>query len=83
MIVTKHPENVSFSRHAIEELGNDDLSTVDAINVLKSQSARIEEEGEQNAHGWTYRLKTNRIVIVVAFISETQIKIVTAWRIGK
>jgi len=40
-ILSQHPENVRFSGHAIRELGNDDLTTTDALNVLKSPHAKI------------------------------------------
>ncbi|MEK6705276.1 MAG: hypothetical protein AABZ06_05765 [Bdellovibrionota bacterium] len=44
-MVQRHPENVRFSKHALDELANDDLTTVDAWNVLKSGDARIVDEG--------------------------------------
>ncbi len=70
---------VVSSRHAKEELANDDLTTVDAMNVLRA--GRILEEAEQQAHGgWTYRVSTDHLVVVVAFESESKLKIVTAWR---
>jgi hypothetical protein len=44
-IVNQRPENIRFSRHAIQELSNDDLATVDALNVLKSPDAKIHHDG--------------------------------------
>lgn len=70
---------VVVSRHASEELASDDLTTVDAMNVLRA--GRILEEAEQQANGtWTYRVHTAQLVVVVAFLSESRLKIVTAWR---
>lgn len=45
-IVSITPSNVSFSGHALKELTNDGLTTVDALNVLKSSDSRIHDEGE-------------------------------------
>jgi hypothetical protein len=70
---------VVSSRHAKEELAKDDLTTVDAMNVLRA--GRILEEAEERPQGsWTYRVHTEQLVVVVAFESASKLKIVTAWR---
>jgi hypothetical protein len=70
---------VVLSRHANEELAKDDLTTVDALNVLRA--GRILEEAEQQTHGaWHYRVHTEQLVVVVAFESASKLKVVTAWR---
>jgi uncharacterized protein DUF4258 len=70
--------SVSFSAHALEELENDKLTTIDAINVLRGG---VVEAPELERGTWRYRVRTNRIVVVVAFRSETHLRVVTAWRI--
>ena len=45
-IVSQHPEAVRFTGHAREELEKDDLTTVDAFNVLKSPDSKIHKDGE-------------------------------------
>ena len=55
---------VAFSKHALEELNKDVLTTVEL------------ERGT-----WRYRVLTNRICVVVAFRSDDEVVVVTAWRI--
>lgn len=69
---------VSWSNHACREMADDDLTVVDCINVLR---AGVVEEGECVSGTWRYRVRTSRIVVVVAFRSETRVVIVTAWRL--
>ena len=71
---------VSFSRHALEEPGKDDLTTVDAINVLRGG---VVSPGELERGSWRYRVRTARLLVVVAFRSETEFVVVTGWRVGR
>ena len=71
---------VSFSRHALRELGKDDLTTVDAVNVLRGG---IVSPGALERGTWRYRVRTARLVVVVAFRSETELIVVTGWRVGQ
>lgn len=68
---------VAPSSHALEEMGKDDLTMVDCINVLRGGWA---EPGEWVNGTWRYRVRTARICVVIAFRSETKLAIVTAWR---
>lgn len=68
---------VVSSRHATQEMADDDLTMVDCINVLRSG---VVEPAELEHGSWRYRVHTQRIWVVVAFRSETRIVIVTAWR---
>jgi Domain of unknown function (DUF4258) len=67
-----------FSGHAEEELAKDELTTYDALNVLRA--GRILEQPEQVHGTWRYRVHTEQMVVVVAFVSESKLKIITAWR---
>ena len=79
-IVQRYPESVRFSKHALDELANDDLTTVDAWNVLKSGDARIVDEGELEKGSYRYRLETNFIMLVLAFQNDGNgLFVVTAW----
>ena len=79
-IVQRHPESVRLSKHALDELANDDLTTVDAWNVLKSGDARIVDEGELEKGSYRYRLETNFIMLVLAFQDDGNgLFVVTAW----
>jgi len=69
--------SVSFSGHAERALADDDLSTVDAINVLRGG---VVQPGEFENGSWRYRVRTQRMVVVVVFRSASAIVVVTAWR---
>jgi hypothetical protein len=69
--------DVAFSGHARRELAKDSLTTVDAANVLRAGSV---DPAEAENGEWRYRVRTQRMAVVVAFRSETELRIVTAWR---
>ncbi|HSO34725.1 MAG TPA: DUF4258 domain-containing protein [Labilithrix sp.] len=69
--------SVSFSKHAEEELAKDNLTMVDATNVLRGG---VVDPGELENGTWRYRVRTVRIAVIVAFRSETELRVVTAWR---
>jgi hypothetical protein len=71
-------DNFVFSGHAETELAKDDLTTFDARNVLRA--GKILEEPELVNGTWRYRVHTERMVVVIAFLSESKLKIITAWR---
>lgn len=68
---------MAFSGHALDALADDELSTVDAVNVLR---AGIVDPAEFEKGCWRYRVRTPRMVVVIAFRSATEIRVVTAWR---
>lgn len=69
---------VSFSKHALEEFRHDHLTTVDCVNVLRGG---VVEPPEQEGDTWRYRVRTARIYVVIAFRSEAELIVVTAWRV--
>jgi hypothetical protein len=71
---------VRFSGHALEELAKDDLTTLDCANVLRGGTV---EPPELDKGTWRYRIRTSRIYVVVAFRSETELVVVTAWRLQR
>ena len=79
-IINQHPERVFFSRHALEELKKDGLTTLDALNVIKSPGARIYTEGEFEKFSYRYRLETANMMVVVTFLELGDgMIVVTAW----
>lgn len=70
--------DTSFSQHARDEMQNDNLTDRDVTNVIRG--GYCESVDFQNGT-WRYRLRTQRIVTVVAFASERELRIVTAWRV--
>ena len=71
--------SVVFSGHALEEMAKDGLTDVDLKNVLRG--GVITEPAEEVKGSWRYRVRTRRMVGVVAFRGETECIVVTAWRI--
>ena len=55
----------------------DGLSDVDAVNVLRGG---VVEPAELEAGTWRYRVRTSRMYFVVVLRSETELRVVTAWR---
>ena len=70
----------TYSKHAKDEMLDDDLTTVDCENVLRGGVVR---PGECEHGTWRYRVETSRITIVIAFRSERELVVVTAWRSGR
>ena len=68
---------ITFSKHARDEIAKDGLNDQDAINVLRGG---VVEPGELENGSWRYRVRTSRMTFVVAFRSDTEARIVTAWR---
>jgi len=69
---------VAFSSHALDEMAKDDLEATDCLNLLRGGVFHPPELIKQE---WRYRVMTPRICVVIAFLSETQLRLVTAWRI--
>lgn len=68
---------VRYSRHALDEMKKDKLTTVDGDDVLGGGWV---ETGELIEGTWRYRVRTARMCFVIAFRSERQFVVVTAWR---
>ncbi|MFN8583355.1 MAG: hypothetical protein U0163_20560 [Gemmatimonadaceae bacterium] len=68
---------VTFSGHAMEEMANDDLATPDCLNLIR---AGVYGGAEQVNGEWRYRVQTSRMCVVITFVSDTRLRVVTAWR---
>jgi len=55
----------------------DALSADEVQQVVRSG---IVEPGELEGGSWRYRVRVGRVVVVVAFRSDVEIVVVTAWR---
>ncbi len=69
--------SVTFSRHAEEEMAKDNLTMVDVTNILRGG---VVDPAEFENGSWRYRVRSARIAVVVAFRSESELRVVTAWR---
>ena len=73
--------DVAWSQHATDALVGRTLSTVDCVNVMRCGAVTTPPSLEHDT--WRYRVQTNRICVVVGFRSETELVVVTAWRIKR
>lgn len=65
---------VSYSQpHAINRLNERSMSMVDCENVLRG--GKIEPNGVNR-----FRVSTNKITVVIEFLSDDEVLVVTAWR---
>src|SRR5688500_1497154 len=74
--VLQHGE-VTHSKHAREEMAKDKITIVDVTNVLRGGWCN---DGECENGGWRYQVRTNSMCVVVEFLSEHEVFVVTAWR---
>ena len=69
--------SVVYSNHALEEMQKDRLTTVDVVNVLRGG---VVDPAERENGSWRYRVRTQKMYVVVVIRSETELKVVTAWK---
>ncbi|MCP5464761.1 MAG: DUF4258 domain-containing protein [Deltaproteobacteria bacterium] len=69
---------IVFSKHCRKEMSDDNLTSVDIINVL--QGGRIIDDPELEKGTYRYRVETPNIIVVIAFCKPHMIRCVTAWR---
>lgn len=81
-IMSDENPQIVFTRHALEEMANDDLDQQDVWNILASDDIRITDEPESSSGGnYKYRVKTNRFCVVVAFFRDaTGMTVITVWK---
>jgi hypothetical protein len=68
---------IVFTDHCNAELAKDDRSTGDCLNAIRG-GAYHEAEFENGS--WRYRIETGKVGVIFQFRSETEILVVTAWR---
>lgn len=64
--------------HAIDRIKERKLSILDCENVMR---AGVVEEAEWENGAWRHQVRTQKIVVVIEFLSEDEVLIVTAWRL--
>ena len=70
--------SLSVTKHCREELAKDRMVFTDVVNVLRC--GQIKEPAEEVKGAWRYRVHTLSFCVVVEFLSETQVRVVTTWR---
>jgi hypothetical protein len=71
---------VRFSKHSLNEMSKDGLTTPDVVSILRSG---IVDAPELERGTWRYRVRTREAYVVVAFRSELSLVVVTAWRLER
>ena len=69
--------HLSFSKHALKEMENDELHSTDCMNVLRGG---VYEPPELIDGTWRYRVSTGRICVVIAIPAQDRVRVVTSWR---
>jgi hypothetical protein len=64
--------------HFMDEMKKDGLTPAECLNCIR---AGVPEEPELVKGTWRYRYRTPRMYTVAAFRSNTEISLVTTWRI--
>ncbi len=70
--------SVVWSRHAREEMRDDEVGETDVVKALRD--GQVFEPPEFERTSWRYRCHTERLVVVIAFRSSTELVVVTVWR---
>jgi hypothetical protein len=68
---------LTLSKHAIARLSERRMNVVDVTNVL--MGGRVDSIDLEDG-SWRYRVSTPHMSVVVAFRSETEMRVVTGWR---
>lgn len=63
---------VTYGDHALKGLDDDKMTTVDAQRTLRGGVA---EPGEYVSGEWRYRIRTDRLVVVVRFTSFEPLRV--------
>jgi hypothetical protein len=71
---------VSWTTHARRELAKDDMTIVDATNVIRCWLYMDPAEQDMTTGDWKYRIHTDFMGIVVKFRSVKQLVVITSWR---
>jgi hypothetical protein len=73
--------DVAWTKHAFAEISADGMTTSDCLNVMRAGA--ITQPADLERGTWRYRIHTNRMCVCVAFRSETELVVITAWRIRR
>lgn len=63
--------------HALERLRQRNISMVDCENVLRGG---VVDPAEWENGAWRYPVRTQKITVIVQFLAEEELMVVTAWR---
>jgi Domain of unknown function (DUF4258) len=63
--------------HALERLRQRNISLVDCENVLRGG---VVAPAEWENGAWRYPVRTQKITVIVQFLDEDELLVVTAWR---
>lgn len=63
--------------HALERMRERQMDMLDCTNILRGGKIN---EGEYENGSWRYKVETGKMSVVVTFLAEDELMIVTAWR---
>jgi hypothetical protein len=65
------------SRHFKQKLRQQHMVMSEVLSALRNGTV---DEAEWENGSWRHRVRTSRLVVVVAFASESELALVTTWR---
>ena len=68
---------VSYSEHAQARLKKHRMTTTDCENVLRGGAY---QEAEWENGGWRHQVHTQKFVVVIEFVKESNLLVITEWR---
>ena len=77
-LLASHSSSVSFTKHCLVEMKNDQLITGDLFNVLRGGKILTDAEFENGQ--WRYRIQTTKMIVVIAFANPKKVRCITTWR---
>lgn len=77
-IFNENPNFISFTKHAFEQMDEDDLKMGDILNVIKA--GKIHDDPEFENGSYRYRVQTAKITVVIAFRKPNHVVVITTWR---
>lgn len=78
-ILAANPNCFSYGHHFKRRLLERQMSLGDVLNVL--YGGWILMDGELENGEWRYRVETERMVVVIAFLNDAHVRLVTCWRL--
>jgi len=70
--------SIHFSKHAETRMVERNMNSNDVINLLRG--GKIHEAPKLEHGSWRYRIETEKMTLVVAFRSESNLVVVSCWR---
>ena len=79
--ILDNPGALRYSKHALDEMAKDSIIKPEIHSALRA--GQMTEPPEMENGTWRYRIRTQKLVIVVALRSEAIATVITAWKLRR